>query len=42
MYVNILRQYVAKNRGALHIAPLLGYNYLVKSTNTGPAPGTTF
>lgn len=36
----IHRHYVAKNRGALHITPLIGYNYSVKSLNDNPAPGT--
>lgn len=32
--------YVAQNRGAKHVAPLVGHIQSVKSTNEQPAPGT--
>jgi len=35
-------QYVAANRGAVHVAPLVGHIQSVKSTNEQPAPGTTW
>lgn len=36
------RQYVAINRGAVHIAPLIGHVQSVKTTNLEPAPATTW
>lgn len=35
-------KYVASNRGAIHVAPLVGHIQSVKSTNEQPAPGTTW
>ncbi|XP_031632235.1 glycine-rich cell wall structural protein 1.8-like [Contarinia nasturtii] len=35
-------KYVASNRGAVHVAPLVGHIQSVKSTNEQPAPGTTW
>ncbi|XP_055305752.1 uncharacterized protein LOC129570236 [Sitodiplosis mosellana] len=35
-------QYVAVNRGAVHIAPLIGHLQSVKTTNLEPAPATTW
>lgn len=35
-------QYVAINRGAIHIAPLIGHVQSVKTTNLEPAPATTW
>ncbi|XP_031632396.1 uncharacterized protein LOC116346465 [Contarinia nasturtii] len=34
-------QYIAINRGAIHVAPLMGYLRSVKSANLEPAPATT-
>lgn len=36
------RQYVAANRGSVHVAPLTGHIQSVSSTNVQPAPGTTW
>lgn len=32
-------KYIAANRGAVHVAPLVGHIQSVKSTNQQPAPG---
>lgn len=38
-YSIYIRQYVASNRGATHVAPLVGHIQSVSSTNLDPAPG---
>lgn len=41
-YFSHHRKYVAINRGAIHVSPLVGHIQSVKSINYQPAPGSTW